>query len=39
MTLRRRTLLQAGAAAGTASLAGFATHAFAQARTMAAAVG
>ena len=33
MTLRRRTLLQAGAAAGTAALAGFAGHAFAQART------
>jgi NitT/TauT family transport system substrate-binding protein len=33
MTLRRRVLLQAGAAAGTAALAGFATHAFAQART------
>ena len=33
MTLRRRTLLQAGAAAGTASLAGFAASAFAQART------
>ena len=33
MTLRRRTVLQAGAAAGTAALAGFAGHAFAQART------
>ena len=33
MTLRRRTLLQAGAAAGTAALAGFAANAFAQART------
>src|SRR6478735_3134284 len=33
MTLRRRTVLQAGAAAGTAALAGFATNAFAQART------
>ena len=33
MTLRRRTVLQAGAAAGTAALAGFAANAFAQART------
>ena len=33
MTLRRRTLLQAGAAAGAASLAGFAANAFAQAKT------
>ena len=33
MTLRRRTVLQAGAAATTAALAGFAGHAFAQART------
>ena len=32
MTLRRRTLLQAGAAAGTASLAGFAASAIAQAK-------
>jgi NitT/TauT family transport system substrate-binding protein len=32
MTLRRRTLLQAGAAAGSASLAGFATSTFAQAK-------
>ena len=33
MTLRRRTLLQAGAASAAASLAGFAPHAFAQAAT------
>jgi len=33
MTLRRRTLLRAGAAVGTAALAGFAANAFAQART------
>ncbi|MEP7282784.1 MAG: ABC transporter substrate-binding protein [Rubrivivax sp.] len=33
MTLRRRTLVQAGAAAAAASLAGFATGAFAQSRT------
>src|SRR6478735_7927331 len=33
MTLRRRTVLQAGAAAGTAALAGFAANAFAQAKT------
>ena len=32
MTLRRRTLLQAGVAAGAASLAGFAASAFAQAK-------
>jgi NitT/TauT family transport system substrate-binding protein len=33
MTLRRRTLLQAGAASAAASLAGLAPHAFAQAAT------
>lgn len=33
MTLRRRTLLQAGAAATAASSLGFASHAFAQAKT------
>src|SRR5206468_1460775 len=33
MTLRRRTVLRAGAVAGTAVLAGFAANAFAQART------
>ena len=33
MTLRRRTLLQAGAAGATATLAGFASPVFAQAKT------